>query len=405
MILIIGGGIAGLQSAIEISNYGLEAAIIEKNPYLGGNANFLHKYFPSMPLDCSVCITSCIDMPGIRKCFYRSSVFSLENLKIYTNSEIKDIKRENGVFKVIIEKKPRYVDESKCVNCELCKEVCPIEVDDEVLGKRKAIYSYPQPVPPVYTIDIEACNKCGKCKEVCKTNAIDFDQKPETIELDAEAIIVATGFSEFKPYGIVEYGYGVYKNVITQLELAKMLKQNNFKADRVLMIQCVGSRDKRFYGYCSKICCMFAIKHAIMLKEENPDIEVYIAYMDIRTPGFYEAWYRKARELGVKFIRARPGDIIENDGKLEVYFENTLEKRVEKLEVDYVVLSSALIPDENSRRIAEILGLETDEYGFILSKDGKTNVPNVFVAGIASSVKDVPETVLEAVASTVEVIK
>ncbi len=405
MILIIGGGIAGMQSAIEVTSYGLEAAIVEKSPYLGGNANFLHKYFPSMPLDCSVCITSCIDMPGIRKCFYRSSIFSLENLKIYTNSEIKEIKKENGKFKVVIEKLPRYVREDRCVNCELCKDACPVEVEDNLLGKRKAIYSYPQPIPPVYTIDMQACNKCGKCKEVCRTDAIDLEQKPEKIELEAEAIIIATGFEEFKPHDMVEYGYGTYKNVITQLELAKMLKQDNFKAEKVLMIQCVGSRDKRFFAYCSKICCMFAIKHAIMLKEKYPDIEIYIAYMDIRTPGFYEYWYRKARELGIKFLRSRPGDIVENNGKLEVYFENTLEKKVDKLEVDYVVLSTALIPNENVKRLAEMLGLELDEYGFILSEDGRTNVPNVFVAGLASSVKDVPETVLEAVASTVEVIK
>ncbi len=405
MILIVGGGIAGLQAAVEVTNYGLEAAIVERSPYLGGNANFLHKYFPSMPLDCSVCITSCIDMPGIRKCFYRSSIFSLENLKIYTNSEIKEVKKDKGKFKVVVEKKPRYVDESRCVNCELCREVCPVEVEDDILGKRKAIYAYPQPVPPVYTIDMNACNKCGKCKEVCRTGAIDFDQKTEEIELEASAIIVSTGFEEFKPYDIVEYGYGTYKNVVTQLELAQMIRQGNFKADKILMIQCVGSRDKRFFGYCSRICCMFAIKHAIMLKEKFPETEIYISYMDIRTPGFYEYWYRRARELGVKFIRSRPGDIVENDGKLEVYFENTLEKRVEKLEVDYVVLSTALKPSENAKKLAKMLNLETDEYGFILSKDGRTNVPNVFVAGLASSVKDVPETVLEAVASTVEVIK
>ncbi len=402
-IVVIGGGLSGLQASIELADHGYDVIIVEKEPYLGGNALYLHKYFPSYPLDCSYCIQSCRDSTGIRKCFYRSGIHSIENIKIYTLSEIKDIKEENGRFKIEIIKRPRYVDENRCVNCKRCEDVCPVTIQDNY-SKRKAIYINDQGIPPVYTIDIKSCKKCGKCLEVCQTNAIILDDNEKIFEEIVDRIIVATGFEEYKPYDIIEYKYGKSSFVITQFELAKILSQqkkglivNGRKINRVLMIQCVASRDVRRFKYCSKICCLYALKHAIMLKELDNEIDIYIAFMDIRSYGLYEFWYSKARELGVKFIRGRPGSIEEHEKHLKVYVENTLEQKLQEIDVDLVVLSSALVPNKSSLKIFKLLGIETDEYGFAY-EDSKI----VSISGTASQIRDVPETIKSSISSTLK---
>ena len=253
------------------------------------------------------------------------------NVEIITYAEIKNVSGYIGNFEITIEKKPRYVDETKCTGCGACAKVCPIEVPNEFdlgLGTRKAIYvPFAQAVPLVYTIDKEYCIDCRLCESVCGPEAIDFNQKPEEIKLKAGTIIVATGYDEFDATLKEEYGYGVYDNVITTLELERMINpagptgghvirpSDGKHPHKVVFIQCVGSRDLKVGNpYCSRICCMFALKNAQLIKMHEPDAEVYICYMDIRAFGKgYEEYYQRAQEqFGVKFIRGRPACISED---------------------------------------------------------------------------------------------
>ncbi len=406
-VLIIGGGIAGLNCLIELINIGYDVVLVDDKEFLGGNALRLYKYFPSYPLDCSFCIQSCNELSGIRKCIYRSGIIGRDNVKIYTLSEIKEIKSVGERFLVKILKKPRYVDENKCINCKRCEKVCEVIVEDKLIGKRKAIYINNNGIPPSYVIDMKNCKRCGKCLEVCKTNAINLEDREREFEEEVDRIILAMGFEEYKPLDLKEYGYGKSPFIITQTELAEYISRmrnrleiNGKRISKILMVQCVCSRDSRYFKYCSKICCMYALKHAILLKEMDENIDIYIAFMDIRSYGFYEFWYSKARELGIKFIRGRPGEIQPLIDGVKVFLENTLEQKVEEMNFDLVVLSSALIPNKKSKRILEILGLEIDEYGFI--KDKKHGIE---IAGTIKKIGDIPETVLSALSATYYIIE
>lgn len=405
-VLIIGGGISGLHNLLELIESDCEAIIVEREAFLGGNALYLYKYFPSFPHDCTYCVESLHNLSGIRKCIYRSGICGMKNVKIYTLSEVEEIKEINGKFKVKIKKKPRFVDESKCINCKRCEDVCDVEVSDERYGKRKAIYINNNGIPHSYVIDIENCNKCGKCINVCETGAINLNDKEKEFYEEVDRIIVATGFEEYKPYDIVGYKYGKSPFVITQMELAYHLSRatehleiNGKRIRKIFMIQCVGSRDEKRYKYCSKICCNYALKHSILLKELDESIDIYIAFMDIRSYGFYEFWYNKSRELGVKFIRGRPGEIVIENDKLKVFVENTLEQRVEEYDVDLVVLSSALIPNRYSKKILDMLGVKVDEYGFV-----KESGVYVKSSGCANRIMDVPESVISSIGTVYDII-
>lgn len=338
------------------------------------------------------------------------------NIELITYSEITDIQGYIGNFQVKILKKPRFVKEDKCTGCGACTEVCPIHVPNEFnfgYSSRRAIYtSFPQAVPLKYTIDEEACIKCRLCVGKCEEEAIDFEQQPEEITINVGTIIVASGFKIFDPTGV--FGYGKYENVITQLQLERLLSPNGptlgeFRRisdekfpKKVVMIQCVGSRSVDTNEYCSAgVCCLVAIKNAGLLKHENPDTDITICYMDIRTPGkAYEEYYKRMRELGIKFLRGNIAEVKEDleTKNLILRVEDTLNGEIKKLEAELVVLSVAMEPSEGTDKIASQLRLERSPDGFIKEfhqrlDPVRTKIPGIYVAGVAQGPKAVDATV------------
>ena len=385
-IAVIGGGIAGIEISIKLSLLGFKVYLLEKRPFLGGNAVNLYKFFPTD--DCSTCIS----LGDMRTCFYRSKLSEIRNLKILTGVSITNIRNSNKEFEIEILKQPTYIDASKCRLCGACVEVCK---SNAILAPQNL-----QAIPLSYVIDIEKCSKCYECSNICKFSAINLDEGEEKQKLNVHGIVIATGFEEWKPEEIKNYGYGRYRNVITQLELAEMLCKGNLpEGDRFLMILCVGSRDKH-HRYCSKICCTYALKHAIMLRELGKDVS--ICYIDIRTYGRHEEYYTRARELGVRFIRGKPGEIVEDrkSEKLKVFVEDIESGELKEEIYDVVVLTPALIPSPSNKKIAEMLGIDIDEYGFIRQLNPKlrkveTGKKGIYVCGCASGIKDVSEIAVE----------
>ena len=433
-VLVIGGGIAGMQTAMDLAELGFKVNLIEREPFLGGIAARAGKFFPTD--DCAICIQSpTSDVKTIthtsRKCVYRSGISRVPNLSILTNAEVVNVEGAPGNYRVTVEKRPRYVNELKCVQCNLCVEVCPVEVPDEYnagLKNRKAIYmNVPNVYPPIPVIDGNACkfHECAKCVEVCPADAIELDQKTERVTLNVGSIIVATGFREFDPSVIKEYHYGDYPDVVTHLELARMIDgfgptgglivrpSDRKPAKKIVMIQCVGSRDKRYNSYCSGICCMISLKHAILIKEAYPDTDITICYIDIRTAGRgHEDYYERARELGIKFVKGRPTEVLldPETKRLIVDVEDALLNRFLELEADLVVLASAMVPAEGTEKLAEILGLELDEDGFFKEYNAKlrpteTKMGGVYICGGTTFPKDVPTTSLHAHSAAVKAAK
>ncbi len=432
--LIIGGGIAGMQAAIDLADLGFEVNLIEKEPFLGGLAARAGRFFPTD--DCAICIQSpASDVKTIthtsRKCVYRSGFTEIPNLNILTNSKVVAVEGAPGNYKVTIEKKPRYVNESKCILCDKCTTVCPVEVPDEYNAKlktRKAIYiNIPNVHPPVYTIDSSACkfHDCAKCVEVCPTKAVELDQKTEQITLNVGSIILATGFEEFDSSIIKEYHYGDYPDVITNLELARMIDgfgptggvvvrpSDRKPAKKIVFIQCVGSRDRRYNPYCSGICCMISLKHATLIKSAYPDADITICYIDIRTTGReHEYYYELAREMGIKFVKGRPTEILRDPetNKLIVDVEDALLHRFLELDADLVVLASAMVPAKGTKELAEILGIELEADGFFKEYNAKlrpteTKLRGIYISGGATFPKDAPTTSLHAHSAAVKVAK
>jgi len=432
--LIVGGGIAGMQTAVDLTDLGFKVNLIEKEPFLGGLAARAGRFFPTD--DCAICIQSpTSDIKTIthtsRKCVYRSGFTEIPNLDIMTNSRIVAIEGAPGSYKVTIEKKPRYVNEEKCIRCDKCTEVCPVEVPDEYnarLKNRKAIYmNIPNVHPPVFVIDESACkfHDCAKCVDACPTKAVELDQKSENVTLCVGAIIIASGFEEFDSSTIKEYHYDDYPDVITNLELARMIDSfgptegrivrpsNRKPAKKIVMIQCVGSRDKRYQLYCSSICCMVSLKHATLIKSANPDADISICYIDIRTTGReHEYYYEKAREMGIKFVKGRPTEVSQNPetGRLTVDVEDALLHRFLELDADLVVLAPAMVPAKGAKELAEMVGLDLEQDGFFKEYNAKlrpteTKVKGVFIAGGATFPKDAPTTSLHAHSAAVKAVK
>ncbi|MFX1520846.1 MAG: hydrogenase iron-sulfur subunit [Promethearchaeota archaeon] len=416
--LIIGGGIAGETAAQELTDLGFDVTLVERRPSIGGRMLQLGTVYPTD--DCSLCVRSSgfvgYDIGGPRRCFYRGKLGTLDKLEILTNTEVKDVKGQVGNFKVTLEKKPRYVND-RCINCNKCAEVCPVEIPNDFdfgLSKRKAIYRpFPQSIPPYYVIDPNVClfEKCAKCVEICPTNAINLNEKSEKMEKAFGTIIMATGFEEYDAKKL-NYGHDIFPDVVTQLQLARMLDptgpsfgepyrpSNQEMPQKIVMIQCAGSRDEAHMPYCSNACCMIALKHSIMIKEKHPEIDITICYMDIRPVGKnYEEYYRKARELGVVFLRGKPSYVVDDQRteKLLVEVENTLTGEFNILESDLVALSMAMVPSKGSAEVAKMLGVELDEYGFIQPLDPKvrpveTNVAGIFATGCTITPMDIPTT-------------
>jgi len=344
---------------------------------------------------------------------------------LLTYSELKDVKGSVGNFQVKILKKPRYIDETKCTGCQTCAEHCPIEVPNEFdmnLGMRKAVYMpMPQAVPRTMTVDRENCIDCKLCAKMCRAGAVDFTQQPKDIELNVGAIIIATGFNQYDPTEIVEYGYQKHKNVLTALEFERWVCASGPVAGhllrpadglipkRIAFIQCVGSRGRKSGApFCSSVCCMYATKEALIIREHAPDVQVYIFFNELRAfgKGFQEFVNRAKGEYGVNYIRSRPGEIREDPRKsLTIWYDDTLTREIKSLsDVDLVVLCPALLPRESNKKLAEITGVELDDCGFFkvthpLFSPVDSTVPGIFVCGYCQSPKDIPDSVAQASAA------
>jgi len=410
-VLVVGGGISGIQASLDLASRGFKVYIVEKSPSIGGRMAQLDKTFPTM--DCSMCILA----PKMIECSHHP------NVQLLTYSEVKEVKGSAGNFTVKILRKPRYVDETKCTGCETCADNCPSEVPnefDEGLGMRKAIYMpFPQAVPRAMTVDKDNCIECGLCEKVCEAGAVNLGQEPEEVELKVGAIIVAVGFDLFDASQIPPYGYGRHKDVVTALELERLLcasgptgghliRPSDGKIPKTIaFIQCVGSRDRRLgNAYCSSICCKYSVKDAVLIKEHVPDARVCIFYIDLRAfgRGFQEFVNRAKTEHGIRFIRSNPGEITYDpvSKDLSIWYEDTVTKKIENLKFDLVILCPALIPRKDSKDLAKVLGTEIDQYGFFrpsstLSDPVDTTIPGIFACGYCLGPKtgDIPDSITQ----------
>ena len=415
-VLVIGGGIAGIQAALDLGNAGFNVFLVEEKPTIGGHMAQLSRTFPTE--DCASCILS----PKM------ADVADHPNIHLLTYSEILEVTGSVGNFKVRLKQKPRYVDPNKCTACGECEKVCPVSVPDEFnlgMTKRKAIYlPSSTAVPHAHVIDEDACLgivplRCGECIKACEANAINYDDTPKYINLDIDTIIVATGFEIFDAKLKPQYGYGKFKNVITALEMERLIveaAEGHFIrpiGKNIAFIQCVGSRDKQVGNlYCSRICCMYATKLASLLKRADPSRDVYIFYTDLRAYGKgFEEYYRRAQELGVKFIRGRPGELYEEPETKKVILrvEDTLTRKIIEKKFDLVVLSVGLVPSKGTLKIAEMLKLPRSSDGFLKEAHPKfrpvdTPIEGIFIAGAAQGPKDIPDTVAQASAAAARAI-
>jgi len=416
-VVVIGGGVAGIQASLDLAERGIHVYLVEKEPSIGGRMALLDKTMSTN--DCSICILA----PKMNDCF------SHPNIEVLEYSEVVGLTGEAGDFTVKVRRKAKYVDASKCTGCGDCMEKCPTEIPNEYnsnLNKRKAIYlPFPQAVPRKATIDEEYClkltkNRCGLCQKICKAEAIDYTQKDTMVELSAAAIIVAVGLSVYDPRDLHEYGYGKYENVRTWMEYERLINAagpthghlkcapDGRRPKKVAFIQCVGSRDVKRCRWCSSVCCMVSIKSAMLANEHYNDLESYIFYSDLRvfSKRFYEYSKRGEKDYHITYIHARPGEIAEDKRtkNLTLYYENEDEGKVDALEVEMVVLATPILPAEDTVRIAETLGLEVDDDGFLKTVDYlqypvETSKPGVYVAGCCERPKDITESVIQASAA------
>ena len=422
--LVIGGGIAGIQTALDIADAGFDVDIVEKKPTIGGKMAQIDKTFPT--LDCAACILT----PKMVDCAQN------DKINIYAYSEVEDISGFVGNFSVKIRKKARYVDETKCTGCGLCTEKCPQKnVPNEFnLGfdNRRAIYiPFAQAVPKKATIDPDYCTmlktgKCGVCSKLCTAGAIDYKQKDQIIEEKYGAIIVATGFEPIKVDKYDEFAYSQSKDVVTSLELERLMNaagptkgtllrpSDGTHPHTIVFVQCVGSRceDERGKPYCSKVCCMYTAKHAMLIREKYPDTEVYVFYIDVRTPGknFDEFYRRAVEQYGVHYIKGMVGKVMPRaDGKLEVRASDLLLGKQLHIDADMVVLAAAIEPDKTARPLATMLTASMDTNDFFTEAHPKLRpvespTAGIFLSGMCQGPKDIPETVAQASAAAAKAI-
>ncbi|UCH31961.1 MAG: hydrogenase iron-sulfur subunit [Candidatus Bathyarchaeota archaeon] len=414
--LVIGGGIAGIQAALDLADTGYEVYLVEREASIGGRMAQIDKTFPTM--DCSICILA----PKM------SDVGHHPNITLLTNSEVKEVRGYIGNFKVKVLKKPRYVTDD-CSACNECSEVCPVNIPNEFdvgLATRRAIYTpFAQAVPSTYVVDKEVClNKegimaCDKCIIACERQAINFDMEPETLELEVGTIIVATGADVYDPSALLNYGYTRYLNVITSLEFERLInaggpsggsliRPSDMKIpESVAFIQCVGSRSEKGNPYCSNVCCMNTIKDSLLIKEHWPRVQIYVFYVDMRTFGKgFEDLYRRAKEKGVIFIRGLPAEVVEERKTRNLWLtgENTLQNKLYKVNVDMVILSVGIQPCQDSEAIQRFFTLSRTNDGFFMEAHPKlrpVDAPTggVFLAGCAESPKDIKDSVTQASAA------
>ena len=423
--LVIGGGIAGIQTALDIADAGFPVDIVEKQPTIGGKMAQLDKTFPT--LDCAACILT----PKM------VDVAQNEKIRIFSYSEVESVSGFVGNFDVSIRKKARFVDEDKCTGCGLCTEKCPQKkVPNEFnlkMDNRRAVYiPFAQAVPKVATIDADYCTmlktgKCGVCSKVCTAGAIDYKQKDQIIEEKYGAIVVATGFNPISMDKFDEFAYNQSKDVITSLEFERLTNAAGPTAGKLLrpsdgvhphtivFVQCVGSRcaacAEKGKEYCSKICCMYTAKHAMLTRDKYPDTDVYVFYIDVRTPGknFDEFYRRAVEEYGVHYIKGMVGKVSPEGNKLKVQASDLIAGKQLHIDADLVVLAAAIEPDKSARPLATMLTASMDTNDFFTEAHPKLRpvespTAGVFLSGACQGPKDIPETVSQAGAAASKVI-
>jgi heterodisulfide reductase subunit A-like polyferredoxin len=420
-VLIIGGGTAGLSASIELADAGMDVCLIEKDVFAGGKAKQLYKAFPTD--DCFFCLPNTRLKMGIRKCFYRGLIFDHPNISLLTKTSIEDVKGQMGDFDVTLKEDVKYVDPNKCTLCKACIDACPTTLNTDtnhtsVLKKdEKAVgMPYPQCIPQAVAINRDLCKEdCNECAEVCPFEAIHLNAEKRKHVLKVKSIIISTGFNEFSSQKLINLGYSKYPNVITQIELARMLDptgptqgkvvrvSDGKEASNIVMIQCVGSRDERFYSYCSSLCCSYSLKHAKIIKEErNKDADISVVYMDIRTPGQLEDIYSSSRKLGIEFIRGRVATVEESKDQTLVtrVYDSILGKEL-VLRADLLVLATALIPSKPGFQMIEYNG-----DGFVSSDIdfSKTNIDGIFCCGTIVNPMDISFSTTTARAAAFNVI-
>jgi|TARA_Y100000310_G_scaffold190541_1_gene190510 heterodisulfide reductase subunit A len=422
--LVVGAGVAGIRAALDIANAGYPVTLVEKQSSIGGNMARLSETFPT--LDCSQCILTPLMVQVSRH----------PNIELLTYSEVEEVSGYVGNFKIRIKKKPRYIIEDLCTGCDDCVPVCPVTLPNEFdmnLAWRKAIHiPFAQAVPAIYTLDAENCINsnlesesgdyrvlaCEACALACGPDAIDFDQRPEIIERDVGVVVVASGFELVGSDATKQYGYGTYPDVLNGLEFERLLSasgptlgeirrpSDGKEPKSVVFIQCVGSRDPEHgLPYCSRICCMYTAKHALLYKHKVPDGSASVFYMDIRAAGkgYEEFVNRVMEEEQVPYVRGRVSRVVQEDGQLRVYGVDTLSGQPVQVMADLVVLATAVVPPSGSD-LARQLRVPTDAYGFLQEahpklRPAETLTAGVFLAGSAQAPKDIPDSVSQASAA------
>lgn len=427
--LIIGGGIAGIQAALELANAGKKVFLVEQTGTIGGHMAMFDKTFPT--LDCAACIlTPKMVDAGQHKM-----------IRLLTRSKVVEVSGKPGSYRVKIKQSARFVDVNSCIACNLCAEVCPVKVPSEFdsgISLRKAIYiPFPQAVPNAYLVDKESCTyiqslgqKCGVCVKKCPKECINLNEEDQLVDIEVGNIVLATGYELLDVSKIEQYGYGTYPNVLTSLEFERLTNASGSTGGKIVMkskrinkktqeeewffssegippksvglIHCVGSRSKKYNPYCSRVCCMYSLKFAHLIKEKIPNVTVYEFYIDMRAFGKgYEEFAERIKQEGTFVVRGHSASVSMNNGQMSVRGEDIFNDRLVEFDVDMVVLAVGLVPAQGSEELSRMLGVDRDSDGWFSELDYNgsptdTDKGGIYVAGMCQAPKDIPDTVAQA---------